>query len=103
MPMMYMDDAIDATLALMEAELREEYVSYNLAAISFSPEELAAAIRSHIPEFSIRYAPDARQLIADSWPRSIDDAKARQDWGWQPKVDLDDMVRIMLQGLHYLT
>ena len=102
LPMMYMDDAIDATLGLMEGDLPEEYISYNLASISFSPKELAAAIRRHIPDFSIRYAPDARQRIADSWPRSIDDSKARSDWGWQPKVDLDDMVRIMLQGLHYL-
>ncbi len=101
LPMMYMDDAINATISLMQKEELETYVSYNIGALSFSPAELAEAIRKQIPEFTIGYKPDARQQIADSWPQSIDDSSAREDWGWEPKTDLDEMVRIMLLGLHY--
>ncbi|MEO8859296.1 MAG: NAD-dependent epimerase/dehydratase family protein [Burkholderiaceae bacterium] len=101
LPMMYMPDAIRATLELMEApagQVRERQ-SYNLAGISFTPFELAAAIRRYIPAFTLQCEPDARQAIADSWPRSIDDAAARRDWGWRARYDLDAMVRDMLQNL----
>lgn len=100
LPMMYMDDAIRATLELMHApgeglRIRD---SYNLAGLSFTPSELAEAIRSHISSFDISYAPDRRQQIADSWPRSIDDHIAREDWGWQPEYDLERLVATMLEG-----
>ena len=101
LPMMYMDDAINATIGLMQKERNSGYVSYNVGSLSFSPAQLAEAIKKRIPEFTISYKPDARQEIADSWPQSVDDSVARKDWGWQPKVDLDEMVRIMLLGLHY--
>ncbi len=101
LPMMYMDDAINATISLMQKEEKQAYVSYNIGALSFSPAKLAEAIKKQIPEFTISYKPDTRQQIADSWPQSIDDSKAREDWGWEPKTDLDEMVRIMLLGLHY--
>lgn len=101
LPMMYMDDAIEATISLMQKEKSDSYISYNLGALSFSPSELAEAIKKRIPEFTIDYKPDARQEIANSWPESVDDSKARKDWGWQPKIDLDEMVDIMLLGLHY--
>jgi len=101
LPMMYMDDAINATIGLMQAEIQNNYVSYNIGAFSFSPKELAMAIRKKIPEFTISYKPDSRQKIAESWPESIDDSTARKDWGWEPKIDLDKMVETMLLGLHY--
>jgi nucleoside-diphosphate-sugar epimerase len=101
LPMMYMDDAIDATLALMDAPSTRAKpgVAYNLAGMSFSPEELAEEIKKHLPEFSISYTPDARQKIADSWPKSIDDTWAREDWGWKPNYDLSQMVHTMLAHL----
>ncbi len=101
LPMMYMPDAIRATLELMEApadKVRERQ-SYNLAGISFTPAEIGAAITRRIPDFSIHYAPDFRQAIADSWPRSIDDAAAQRDWGWKGRYDLDAMVLDMLDNL----
>ncbi len=101
LPMMYMDDAIRATLELMEADRPEAFHSYNVGALSFSPEELAKAIKKYIPDFEISYQPDARQNIADTWPESIDDSKAREDWGWESRVDLDTLVRSMLLGLHF--
>ena len=101
LPMMYMDDAIKATIGLMQMERNSTYVSYNIGALSFSPADLAEAIKKRIPEFTISYKPDSRQEIANTWPQSVDDSVARKDWGWQPKVDLDEMVRIMLLGLHY--
>ncbi len=101
LPMMYMDDAINATIGLMQKERNSGYVSYNVGSLSFSPSQLAEAIKKRIPEFTISYKHDARQEIADSWPQSVDDSVARKDWGWQPKVDMDEMVRIMLLGLHY--
>jgi len=101
LPMMYMDDAINATIGLMQAPKLENYVSYNVGAFSFSPEELAEAIRKKIPEFKIAYKPDSRQQIAETWPESVDDSKAKDDWGWEAKTDLDTMVKTMLQGLHY--
>jgi nucleoside-diphosphate-sugar epimerase len=101
LPMMYMDDAIRATIGLMEAPADQVKVrtSYNVAAISFDPEELAASIRRYLPGFELSYAPDFRQAIADGWPQSIDDAVARADWGWKPEFDLDAMTRAMLDGL----
>jgi nucleoside-diphosphate-sugar epimerase len=101
LPMMYMPDAIRATLELMDApgEQVKERGSYNLAAVSFTPEEIAAAIRKHIPDFEIHYAPDFRQQIADSWPRSIDDSVARNQWGWRAQFDLDGIVADMLENL----
>jgi len=101
LPMMYMDDAINATIGLMQMERKSGYVSYNVGSLSFSPAQLAEAIKKRIPEFTIDYKSDARQEIANSWPQSVDDSVARKDWGWQPKIDLDEMVRIMLLGLHY--
>lgn len=101
LPMMYMDDAIRATIELMEApaEQMKTRMAYNISAMSFSPKEIAAAIQKHIPEFSIDYKPDFRQAIADGWPRSIDDAAARKDWGWKNEFDLDKMTADMLQHL----
>src|SRR5829696_4784991 len=85
LPMMYMPDAIRATIELMEAPSEKISIrtSYNLSGMSFSPKEIAEAIRKHIPEFRISYKSDYRQEIADSWPQSIDDTAARSDWGWQ--------------------
>ena len=101
LPMMYMDDAIKATLDLMDAPAEKITVrsSYNISAMSFCPTEIAEEIAKHIPEFSITYDPDFRQAIADSWPRSIDDSKARGDWGWQPEFTLQKMVAEILNKL----
>lgn len=101
LPMMFMDDALKATIGIMEAPESNIKIrnSYNVGAISFNPEEIAASIRKHIPEFSISYEPDFRQAIADSWPQSIDDSFAREDWGWSHKYELDDMTKIMLENL----
>ena len=98
LPMMFMDDAIRATLELMEAPLDSVTVrtSYNLSGVSFSPSELVEAIRMQVPGFSVRYAPDFRQKIADSWPDSVDDSKARRDWGWKPRFGLVALVSEML-------
>ncbi len=101
LPMMYMNDAIKATLDLMEAP--KENISirygYNLAAMSFTPSEIAAEIKKHIPEFEITYKPDFRQQIAASWTESIDDSMARKDWNWQPEFDLPAMTIDMLHHL----
>jgi len=101
LPMMYMPDCIRAAIGLMEADVSKlnHHSNYNLAAMSFSAGELAAEIRKHIPEFTCEYQPDFRQEIADSWPRSIDDSAAREEWGWKPKYDLNLMVGDMLQKL----
>lgn len=101
MPMMYMDDAINATINIMKAEPERIKIrsSYNLAAMSFTPEEIAAEIKKHIPEFTISYKPDFRQKIADSWPASIDDSEARNDWGWNHQYDLGSMTTDMLDHL----
>ena len=101
LPMMFMDDAINATVNIMLAPPQKIKIrnSYNLAALSFNPQELAASIQKHIPDFTINYKPDFRQAIADSWPASIDDAVARKDWGWQHTIDLDKMTKIMIDNL----
>jgi nucleoside-diphosphate-sugar epimerase len=101
LPMMYMPDAIRATIELMEAPAEKIAVrtSYNLSGMSFSPKEIAAVIKAHIPEFSISYKPDYRQQIANSWPQSIDDSVARKDWGWKEEYDLKRMVKDMFENL----
>ena len=98
LPMMYMADALDATIGLMQADRSKLTVksSYNLAAISFSPAEIAAEIKKHIPEFEIVYEPDFRQAIAESWPQSIDDSVAQKDWGWKFRYGLKEMTEVML-------
>ncbi|MDE3125673.1 MAG: NAD-dependent epimerase/dehydratase family protein [Bacteroidota bacterium] len=103
LPMMYMPDAIKATLSLMEAPKEQITVrtSYNVAAMSFSPKEIAAAIQQHIPEFTIQYAPDYRQAIANSWPQSIDDTAARRDWNWKPDFNLELMTAEMITNLQH--
>jgi nucleoside-diphosphate-sugar epimerase len=93
LPMMYMPDAIRATISLMDAPAEQVKIrsSYNLGGISFTPAQIAQAIQKHIPSFTIDYAPDFRQAIADSWPNSIDDSRACADWGWNMDYDLDAM------------
>jgi nucleoside-diphosphate-sugar epimerase len=101
LPMIYMPDAIRATLEIMEAPPSKIKIrtSYNLAAISFSPGEIADEIRKHIPDFQCAYEPDFRQAIADSWPRVIDDSCAKKDWGWKHRFDLAKMTQDMLENL----
>lgn len=101
LPMMYMDDAIRATIDLMESPPEKIKVrsSYNLASMSFTPEEIAESIQKHIPDFTISYAPDFRQQIADSWPSSINDSAAKEQWGWKPKFNLDQTTHEMLINL----
>ncbi len=102
LPMMYMPDAIRSTIELMEADASKISVrtSYNLSAMSFSPKEIAAEIKKHIPDFSISYKPDYRQPIADSWPQSIDDTVARKDWNWKEEFTLEAMAKDMLENLN---
>ena len=101
LPMMYMPDAIKATIELMEAPADKISIrtSYNISGMSFSPAEIAAEIKKHIPEFEITYESDYRQAIADSWPNSIDDSVARNDWGWTEDYNLSSMVKDMLENL----
>ncbi|RCH55519.1 NAD-dependent epimerase [Mucilaginibacter hurinus] len=102
LPMMHMDDAIRATIELMNTPANRLSIrsAYNLAGLSFTPAQLAAEIKKHIPQFELTYAKnDPRQLIANSWPRSIDDTYARQDWGWKPEFDLKGLVENMLGNL----
>ena len=101
LPMMYMPDAIKATIDILEAESDAVKVrsSYNIAGFSFNPEELTAGIQKVLPDFSISYKPDFRQQIANSWPQSIDDTKARNDWAWANSYSLDDMIIDMLENL----
>lgn len=101
LPMMYMPDAIRASIDLMDADLAQlkHHTNFNLAAMSFSAGELAVEIKKHIPDFEIEYQPDFRQAIADTWPRTIDDSAARQEWGWQPDYDLAAMTVDMLEKL----
>lgn len=101
LPMMFMDDAIEATIQIMDAPAENLSIrsSYNLAAMSFTPKEIAAEIKNHIKDFSITYNPDFRQQIADSWPKSIDDSLARKDWDWKHEFDLQKMSNEMLTEL----
>ncbi len=101
LPMMYMPDAIAATLQIMEApkDAIKIRTSYNIASMSFSPKEIAAEIKKHIPNFSINYVPDYRQQIANSWPQSIDDTEARNHWGWQHQYNLATMTKEMLDNV----
>ena len=102
LPMMYMEDAIRATIELMEAPIEDIKIrsAYNLSGCSFTPSQLAENISTHIPTFEISYSPDFRQLIADSWPKSIDDSHARNDWGWKEKFDIEKIVDIMLENVN---
>ena len=101
LPMMYMPDAIRATLDLMESDAANISIrtSYNISAMSFSPALIAGSIKRQMPDFSISYKPDYRQSIADSWPASIDDSVARMDWGWKEEYDLDKMVKDMMENV----
>ena len=101
LPMMYMPDAIRATIELMEAPAEKVKIrsSYNLAGISFTPKQIAAEVSKHIPNFEMSYKPDFRQEIADSWPQSIDDSFAQKDWGWEAKYDLQKMTNDMIENL----
>lgn len=101
LPMMYMPDCIKATIELMEADASglKHHGDFNVAAMSFTPGELAAAIRKRVPAFEMTYEPDYRQKIADSWPSSIDDSAARAEWGWEPDFDIDSMTEDMLKRL----
>jgi len=101
LPMMYMPDAIRATIEIMQAPLEKVKLrsGYNIAAFSFTPSEIAHEIRQHIPNFQVSYNPDFRQAIADSWPQSIDDSEARKDWTWKHEFELKDMVKDMVDNL----
>ena len=101
LPMMYMPDAIRATIELMEAPAEKISIrhSYNISSMSFSPKEIAAEIKGHIPDFTINYEPDYRQDIANGWPQSVDDAVARKDWGWEEAYDLKRMTKDMLDNM----
>lgn len=101
LPMMYMDDAVKATIDLMEADAEKVKIrsSYNLAAMSFTPKEIFEKIKKQYPDFEIEYNPDFRQKIADSWPGSIDDSDARKDWGWEHAYDLSALVNVMITNL----
>jgi len=101
LPMMYMPDCIKGTIDLMEADIKnlKHHCDFNLAGMSFSAGELAAEIKKHIPEFKVEYKPDFRQAIADSWPQSIDDSAAREEWGWKPSYDLASITKDMLEKL----
>ncbi len=101
LPMLYMPDAIRGTIELMEASADKlsTRMGYNLSGMSFSPKEITASIQKHIPDFTIDYAPDFRQAIANSWPQSIDDAVAQKDWNWKAAYDLDKMTADMLKNL----
>ena len=102
LPLISMDDAIEATIKIMNAKPEDIKVrsSYNLAAMSFTPEEIAEEIKRIVPEFKIKSRSDFRQSIADSWPRSIDDSEAREDWGWKHKFDIKKMSECMLNSLY---
>jgi len=101
LPMMYMPDAIKATIELMEAPAEQVKIrsSYNLAGVSFTPAEIAAEVSKHIPNFEMTYNPDSRQAIADSWPSSINDSHAQKDWGWSLEYDLEKMTQDMMKNL----
>jgi len=106
LPMLHMDDCVEGTLQLIAAQ-RDTLTqcTYNVGGLSFTPEDVTASIQKEIPEFTCTYSPDSRQAIADGWPKSLDSTAATQDWGWQPKYDLDRVTRAMLSDLapHYDT
>ncbi len=104
LPMMYMDDAVKATIDLMQSDKNKIKIrsSYNIGAISFTPEQIAQEIQKALPSFKISYHPDFRQEIANSWPDSVDDSEARKDWGWQHQYDLTKMTSSILKGLSEL-
>ncbi|THC46721.1 NAD-dependent epimerase/dehydratase family protein [Massilia sp. Mn16-1_5] len=101
LPMIYMPDAIRATIELMDAPAEQVKIrsSYNVAGVSFNPRELAASIRKAVPSFEIAYKPDSRQQIADTWPKSLDDSRATSDWGWKARVGIEEMVASMLENI----
>ena len=101
LPMMYMPDAIRATIELMESPADKITIrtSYNISGMSFSPKEISAELKKHLPKFTIKYEPDYRQQIAESWPQSIDDSVANKDWGWKPKYDLAAMTTDMIRNI----
>mgnify|MGYP000880043997 FL=1 len=101
LPMMYMPDCLKATISLLKADFNKlrHHCDFNVSAMSFSVKELADSIKKYIPELEVSYEPDFRQKIADSWPNSIDDSYAREEWGWKPDYDLDAMTRDMLSAL----
>jgi nucleoside-diphosphate-sugar epimerase len=101
LPMMYMPDCIKGTIDLMEADVKKlkHHCDFNMGSMSFSVEDLAAQIKKHIPDFKIKYKPDFRQAIADSWPQNIDDSAARKEWGWNPSFNLSSMTKDMLEKL----
>jgi nucleoside-diphosphate-sugar epimerase len=101
LPMMYMPDCLKSTINLMQADFSRlnHHCDYNVGAMSFSAGELADSVKKYIPEFEITYSPDSRQAIADSWPNSVDDSPAREEWGWEPDYDLDSMTRDMLRAI----
>ena len=101
LPMLFMEDAINATISLMEADAANLSTrsGYNIGGLSFSPAELAQALEKRVPGFRIDYEPDYRQAIAESWPRSIDDTVARRDWGYNPRYGIEELVDVMIQGV----
>lgn len=101
LPMMYIDDAVKATIDIMEADSKKIKIrnSYNLTAVSFEAQELAKELKKYIPNLKVTYKPDNRQRIADSWPKTIDDSDARKDWGWKHEFDLSKMTKIMVESL----
>lgn len=101
LPMMYMPDCLKATIDLFQADFSKlkHHADFNLGAMSFTAKELADSIKKYIPEFEIEYKPDFRQEIADTWPNSVDDSAAREEWGWKPSYDLDAMTRDMLRAI----
>lgn len=101
LPMMYMDDAVRATMSIMDVPSESIKIrsSYNLGGISFTPDMISKEIQSHLPNFNITYTPDFRQAIADSWPMSIDDTSAQNDWNWKHDYDLKEMTNVMLKSL----
>jgi nucleoside-diphosphate-sugar epimerase len=101
LPMMFMDDAINATIGIMDSDYDDIKIrsSYNLAGISFTPQQIADSIKKYLPDFKITYKPDFRQAIADSWPKSIDDSEARKNWNWKHEFDLDRITNEMIHQL----
>jgi nucleoside-diphosphate-sugar epimerase len=102
LPMMFMEDAIRATIELMDAPKEAVKIrsAYNLSGCSFTPKELASEINNYIPDFKISYAPDFRQAIADSWPKSIDDSAARKEWGWKENYSTSELVKVMIENVN---